>query len=485
MILAQKLQAVMTHVGALLASAVDVDPESITNSNYSVKLGLERIEKDHLQVGMLLAAPGKTLSSGKYDDSSFASLSDLIFLQIINRSQATMDCRFLGVEGESEVLVSGGILKGDILTLVIPDFSLVCKRFFTQVFPDILGDDAISLFDASTRPLAVVAPTVLGLPQTGSPSGPRASSTQLKKLEDFRPIGLLIEPRSKYLRCFPDSNVDAASAFEPSIVETMILEAHASHSQGLKRSLLSLSETELWVVACLRGGNSSKPFPLLKFRSPLTPEPTSALGAIGCLLLVASVSRAFHGMYVAALILACHESLTWLVTASPDRFAAEHIVETFDKVLVSLRLCAASDKDAHLAAARVNEETPFIRRHLRDDQQRYNEAGSSLPPWGGAGGGGNKPPAGGGGGGKGGGKHTLPGPAAPTAASKRLKQETAYKTWRAQDPLPGLDICRSWASSKGQCAKAKAAQCSRAHQYPPSVTAADQQAFKDWCLAKP
>ena len=484
MILAQKLQAVMAHVGALLASVVVVDPGKIANSNYSVNLGLERLGRDDLRVGMFLAAPGRIPSSGRYDDSSFGNLSDLVFLQIIEISQATMDCRLLGIEGESEVLASTGVSKGDILTLVSPEFSLVCKRFFAQFFPDILGEIAVSQFDASARPLPIVVPTSLSLPQTSSPSGPRASSSQLKKLEDFRPIGLLIEPRSKYLKCFPDSNVDAASAFEPSIVETMILEAHAGHSQGLKRSLLSLSETELWVVACLRGGNPSKPFPLLKFRSPFTSEPTSALGAIGCLLLVASVSKAFHGMYVATLILACHESLTWLVTSNPDRFAAEHIVETFDKVLVSIRLCEASDRDAHIAAARVNEETPFIKRHLRDGQQRYNEAGLPLLPWAGAGRGG-KPSGGGDGGGKGGAKHPLPSPAAPAAPLKKQKQDAAFKTWLAQDPLPGHDICRGWASSKGQCAKGKPSYCRHAHQYPPSASAAEQQAFKEWCLARP
>ena len=118
-----------------------------------------------------------------------------------------------------------------------------------------------------------------------------------------------------------------------------------------------------------------------------------------------------------------------------------------------------------------------------DDQLRYSESGDVINSWGGA--------AGGGGGAAGAGaalagtKHPLtvnPGTVPPAKTPK----SQAYATWVAGDPLKSLGLCASWASKKwGKCEKGASPKCTRAHQYPASVSPADQQAFKAWAVARP
>ena len=110
--------------------------------------------------------------------------------------------------------------------------------------------------------------------------------------------------------------------------------------------------------------------------------------AINCILVFASVCRAFHGEYVAYLVMACHQSLVWLITRYPTRFKASHIVEIFDKVLVDIRMCIREGKGAHLAAVTVSSRTLCIERHLMNDINRYSESGEVVSPWGEVGGGG-------------------------------------------------------------------------------------------------
>ena len=84
-------------------------------------------------------------------------------------------------------------------------------------------------------------------------------------------------------------------------------------------------------------------------------------------------------------MLSCHQSLVWLLTRNPTRFTASHIVDIFDKVLVDIRMCIRDGKEAHLAAVSVNEKTPYVERHLMNDQYRYSETGEVTPPLGGDG----------------------------------------------------------------------------------------------------
>ena len=181
----------------------------------------------------------------------------------------------------------------------------------------------------------------------------------------------LFEPQSKLVKFFPDSDSVCAANFDASAVELAIADAYISHSTGLGKDLIPLSEAELWVVACMRGGVPGKVFPLTKFRSPAAKEPKSASAAVDCVLRLASVYRVFIGEYVATLMMACHGSLVWLITRHSTRFNAAHIVEIFDKVLVEIRMCIREGMDAHRAAVTVSSRTVYIDRHLMDDQHRF------------------------------------------------------------------------------------------------------------------
>ena len=119
----------------------------------------------------------------------------------------------------------------------------------------------------------------------------------------------LIEPRSKLELFFPDSNEFCPATFEYSTAQVAIGDAYARQSTGLVKVLMTLLAEELWVLACMKGGNPSKPFPLLKLRSPSSKEPRSASAAISCVLHVTSVNTEFHGDHVADRMLACHKSL--------------------------------------------------------------------------------------------------------------------------------------------------------------------------------
>ena len=489
---AQRFKSVQTNLSSLLKSVVDVDPNQIDNSVYSFNLGLTRTGREHISPGLILITPGPLLDSGPYDEKSFGEQNDFLFFRVLDRNGRAMDCRYLGVEGSSPLVTMTGISLGEAVTLAIPDYSLACGAMVSTIFSDVLG----------VRPLAAIEPGPS--PQTFclSPSAiaqapgvthlPRASATQVRKFDEFQMALRLIEPQSKLVKFFPDSDSVCAANFEASAVELAIADVHSSHSTGLGKDLMPLSEAELWVVACLRGGAPGKPFPLTKFRSPAAKEPKSASAAVDCLLRLASVYRVSWGEYVATLVMACHGSLVWLITRHPTRFNAAHVVEIFDKVLVEIRLCIREGRDAHLAAVSVSARTLYIERHLMDDQDRYSESGDVVTPWRGGGGtAGGGGAAGGGGGAQGAGaahagtKHLLtvaPGAAPP---AKVPRNHATFAAWKAADPLKGQNVCASWASNKwGQCANGAATGCVRAHQYPASVSKADQQTFKAWALAK-
>ena len=489
---AQRLKLVQTNIGSLFNSVIEVDPDEIKDSSYGFELGLMRTKKIDISSGLILIAPGRVLDSGDFDEKSFGDLNDFIFFKVIDRTVRAMDCRFLGFEGSSPLVVMTGISVGEIVTLAIPEFSLACGTMMSNVFAEVLGDRAMAVFEAGPRFSVPATSSSPGTQISGGTHPPRASSTQARKFDDFQQTMRLIEPQSKLAAFFPDSDAICAAHFEVSAVELAIGDAHSSHSTGLGKDLVPLSEADLWTVACLRGGAPAKQFPLTKFRSPASKEPASALAAISCVLLLASVCRAFHGAYVASLMLSCHQSLVWLLTRNPTRFTASHIVDIFDKVLVDIRMCIRDGKEAHLAAVSVNEKTPYVERHLMNDQYRYSETGEVTPPLGGmvsryAGGGVGGGSAGAGvGAARAGNKRAMPGPSSAAPPTKVPASKAAFTAWVALDPLKGQNLCGSWASNKwGQCAKGVSPNCKRAHQYPASVSATEQQAFVAWSLAKP
>ena len=165
-----------------------------------------------------------------------------------------------------------------------------------------------------------------------------------------------------------------------------------------------------------------------------------------------------------------------LITENHGRFAAIHIVVIIDKVLTALKLChltGASAQAAHVTICTVTEQTRYVEKFLRDEQERY-PVGHSPPPG-----------PGGNGGGGGGGKRLPTDPAAVIPPKKPKVAKKDIDAWVALDPLKGVSICRNWASSKGQCANGKAQACTRPHAYPASVGAAEKQAYVAWLLAKP
>ena len=390
-----------------------------------------------------------------------------------------MDCRYLGKEGDSELVSVAGIMPGEIISIKIPNYVLACQTSFVETFSEIIGDEAMARFKPAALPATAASFAFQNAPAStsSSTSRPQANATQVTKNAEFAPMGRFMEP-SKFSMFYNDPNsVGSAFAFEPALVLMKVKEVHASFSSGLRPSLMPLTESELWSLACLSSGTIDKPFPLTKFRSPGSPEPSTTGGVLDCLRLFIAFVRLFAGVYLAGLFSGpLQDSLSVLTTENHGRFAAIHIVVIIDKVLTALKLCQSTGtaaEAAHIEICTVTETTRYVEKFLRDEQERYPGGlalAAAAGAKGGVGGGGKRP-------------HTTP--TATNPAKKVKVDQKAMAAWVALDPLQGVNICRNWAATKGSCASGKAPTCKRPHAYPTTVTPAEKQAYVAWLLTRP
>ena len=135
---AQKLRTIQVNIGSLMDSVINVEPGNLSGSSFCFDIGLTRTAKDDISSGLILIGPARSLDSGLFDDCTFGDLDEFIFFKVTNRSGVAMDCRYLGVEGSSHLVNLTGIAVGDVVTLAIPNFSLVCGRSMADIFVDIL-----------------------------------------------------------------------------------------------------------------------------------------------------------------------------------------------------------------------------------------------------------------------------------------------------------------------------------------------------------
>ena len=75
-------------------------------------IGLISIDDGNLSKGSFIIAPGSLTSSGAaHTDADFAEVDAFIFFMVTDVDGGVMNCRYLGLEGESEVITMTGRIR--------------------------------------------------------------------------------------------------------------------------------------------------------------------------------------------------------------------------------------------------------------------------------------------------------------------------------------------------------------------------------------
>ena len=102
-----------TKLAQLFDSVAKADPAKIISSTFSVDIGLISIDDGNLSKGSFIIAPGSLTSSGAaHTDADFAEVDAFIFFMVTDVDGGVMNCRYLGLEGESEVITMTGRIRG-------------------------------------------------------------------------------------------------------------------------------------------------------------------------------------------------------------------------------------------------------------------------------------------------------------------------------------------------------------------------------------